>query len=174
MGLFNRIRAIIAKTDATDQSDAVVPSQPYERRARQRVNARAGTKALIIDDSPTVVAILKKMLHSAGYKTLEAQDAELGVALATQERPDLVFLDIVMPGMSGFAALRVMRRDPSTRQIPVIMISGNEQATEQFYASRIGADDFMQKPFSRYDVFARIERMLDSELVPRRLNAIPA
>jgi twitching motility two-component system response regulator PilH len=70
--------------------------------------------------------------------------------------------------MNGFAALRVMRKDPVMAPIPVIMISGNEQATEQFYANRIGADDFMKKPFNRYEVFARIERLLDEARIPRR------
>jgi len=61
-----------------------------------------------------------------------------------------------------------LRRDPNTRDIPIVMISGNEQATEQFYAQRIGADDFMKKPFSRSEVFARIERLLDVDRVPKR------
>jgi len=70
--------------------------------------------------------------------------------------------------MNGFAALRVLRRDPVTKLIPVIMISGNELATEEFYANRIGADDFMKKPFGRSEVFTRIERLLDADRVPRR------
>jgi len=80
----------------------------------------------------------------------------------------MIFLDIVLPGMNGFAALRLLRRDEQTRDIPIVMISGNEQATEQFYAQRIGADDFMKKPFSRAEVFARIERLLDADRVPKR------
>ena len=85
--------------------------------------------------------------------------------------PDLIFRDIVLPGMDGFAALRTLRREPATKPVPIIMISGNVQATEQFYVQRIGADDFMKKPFSRAEVFARIERLLDEEGVPRRANA---
>jgi twitching motility two-component system response regulator PilH len=147
-----------------DQSAAL----SQERRGRQRINAREGTKVLIIDDSPTVLAALKRMLRSAGYVTVEALDGERGVELAREERPDLIFLDIMLPGMNGFAALRMMRRDAVAKTIPIIMMSGNEQATEQFYAQRIGADDFMKKPFSRFEVFARIERLLDPDLVPRR------
>lgn len=70
--------------------------------------------------------------------------------------------------MNGFAALRALRRDGCTWQIPVIMMSGNEKATEQFFGTRIGADDFMKKPFSRLEVFSRIEQLLDEDLVPRR------
>ena len=139
-----------------------------DRREKPRNNARNGTSVLIIDDSPTIVALLKRMLEQSGYVALEAGDAEAGVALVLSKVPDLIFLDIVLPGMNGFEALRRLRRDPISKTIPIIMISGNELATEQFYAQRIGADDFMKKPFSRTEVFARIERLLDADKVPRR------
>jgi twitching motility two-component system response regulator PilH len=139
-----------------------------ERREKERVNAREGTRVLIIDDSKTVVTVLKKFLRSAGYETLEALDAESGLAQLQAQPAELIFLDIMLPGMNGFAALRAIRRDPATRHIPVIMMSGNEQAMEQFFGTRIGADDFMKKPFSRYEVFFRIEHLLDDDLVPRR------
>jgi twitching motility two-component system response regulator PilH len=138
-----------------------------ERRQNERIDAKPGTKVLVIDDSKTVIAVFRKILRSAGYVVFDAEDAETGIALAQQEKPDLIFLDIVLPGMNGFAALRTMRKDPQTREIPVIMISGNEQAAEQFYAERIGADDFMKKPFSRHEVFVRIEALLDNERRPR-------
>lgn len=143
-----------------------------ERRIKPRTNAREGTRALIIDDSPTIVAMLRKMLKQNGYQTLEAGTAEEGLEIARTLAPEIVFLDIVLPGMDGFAALRQLRRDPATRELPVIMISGNEQATEQFYVQRIGADDFMKKPFSRAELFARIEPLLDAERIPRRRAAL--
>lgn len=139
-----------------------------ERRIKSRSSARDGTRALIIDDSPTIVAMLRKMLKQNGYETLEAGTAEEGLDIARTLAPDIIFLDIVLPQMDGFAALRHLRRDATTRSIPVIMISGNEQAVEQFYVQRIGADDFMKKPFARAEVFARIEPLLDTEGVPRR------
>lgn len=141
---------------------------PPQRRAGARLNARGGMRVLVVDDSTTVVSLLGRMLRQNGYVVLEAFDAEKGIEVALAEKPDLVFLDIVLPGMSGFAALRQLRRQPSTREIPIIMMSGNEQATEQFYAQRIGADDFMKKPFSRAEVFMRIENLLDVSLLPRR------
>lgn len=140
----------------------------FDRRRLPRPAARAGTRVLIIDDSPTIVALLGKLLRQNGYQTLEAGTAEDGLALARSQRPDLVFLDIVLPAMNGFAALRVLRHDPRTVDIPVIMISGNAQATEQFYAQRIGADAFMKKPFSREEVFSRIESLLDADNALRR------
>lgn len=174
MGILDLLRAKLAKANSpasappSDDNAAESVAPPQERRARPRIDARQGTRALIIDDSATIVAALGKILRSTGYVALAAPDAEQGLELARSEAPDLIFLDIVLPGMNGFAALRAIRRDPATRNIPVIMISGNEQATEQFFGSRIGADDFMKKPFSRYEVFARVERLLDENLVPRR------
>jgi twitching motility two-component system response regulator PilH len=142
-----------------------------ERRDSERVNAREGTRVLVIDDSTTVLAVLRRYLEQNQYIVLEAETAEAGIQIARQEKPDLIFLDIVLPGMNGFTALRTLRREAGTKEIPVIMMSGNEQATEQFYAQRIGADDFMKKPFSRPELFARIERLLDAEKVPKRFAA---
>jgi CheY-like chemotaxis protein len=176
VGILDQIRSLFrsAPTQAPAQAPAPVPAvvtkapPPPERRGKERINAREGTRVLIIDDSKTIVTVLKKFLRSAGYETLEALDAESGLAQFHPQPPELIFLDIVLPGMNGFAALRAIRRDPATRDIPVIMMSGNEQAMEQFFGTRIGADDFMKKPFSRYEVFFRIERLLDDELIPRR------
>lgn len=157
------------------QSEAAqVPAEPAqpdhdgpERRERNRRHARPGLRVLVIDDSPTIVALLKRMLQQNQLVVLEAFDAESGIEIARKEVPDLIFLDIVLPGMDGFNALRTLRRDPITKHLPIIMISGNAQATEQFYVQRIGADDFMKKPFSRAEVFMRIEALLDAENIPR-------
>lgn len=158
---------IASEARAAQATEGARPKK--ERRERLRINAREGTLVLIIDDSATVVALLGKMLRQNGYRTLEALSAEAGLELARQQQPDLVFLDIVLPGMDGFAALRSLRGDADTRSTPIIMISGNLHATEQFYVQRIGADDFMKKPFTRVEVFARIERLLDEDRIPRRL-----
>lgn len=166
--LFRREPPGIAPAPAAKPVVATSVIQINERRGKERINAREGTRVLIIDDSKTIVTVLKKFLRSAGFETLEALDAESGLAQLHPEPPELIFLDIVLPGMNGFAALRAIRRDPATRDIPVIMMSGNEQAMEQFFGTRIGADDFMKKPFSRHEVFFRIERLLDANLVPQR------
>lgn len=168
MSLINRFRSIVGGKPGETVTAETPAAEWADRRKRKRINAREGTRVLIIDDSPTIVAALKKILRSAKYEILEAGDAETGIEIARSEKPELVFLDIVLPGMNGFAALRTMRKDPATQFVPIIMISGNEQATEQFYANRIGADDFMKKPFNRYEVFARVEQLLDEERVPRR------
>lgn len=157
---------------APDPADhpPTVPTAAVERRTVARKRARKGTRVLVIDDSKTVVSALTRMLHQNGYEPLHAYDAETGIPLAKIHKPHLIFLDIVLPGMNGFNALRVLRREASMQHMPIIMISGNDQAVEQFYAQRIGADDFMKKPFSRAEVFTCIEKLLGPDLVPKRRN----
>ncbi|NHC06983.1 response regulator [Azonexus fungiphilus] len=177
MGIFDQIKALFGRSaPVTVPQPAATPAAAEaaeERRQQPRVDARIGTQVLIIDDSKTVLAVLRKFLRSAGYETIECLDAESGLVALREKRPDLVFLDIMLPGMNGFAALRAIRRDAATRDTPVIMMSGNEQAMEQFFGTRIGADDFMKKPFSRHEVFFRIGRLLDDEGVPRRAAPRP-
>ena len=172
MDMVSKLRAWFqAGAPAVKPEPVFVPDvASSERREKGRRGAAPGTRVLIIDDSATIVALLRRMLRQNELETLEAGDAEKGIELATGEKPDLIFLDIVLPGMNGFAALRHLRKDPATKDIPIIMISGNEQATEEFYVHRIGADDFMKKPFSRAEVFARIERLLDENRMPRRIQ----
>jgi len=170
MGIMERLMRLFGTAPARDALPEA-PAEGNERRQKERRAAIDGMKVLIIDDSPTIVALLRRMMRQNEFETLEAGDAEMGIDMARAEVPHLIFLDIVLPGMNGFSALRVLRRDPATRHIPIIMISGNEQATEEFYVHRIGADDFMKKPFARAEVFARIERLMDESGIPRRLNA---
>ena len=172
MGIMQRLMRLFGNAP---EPEAVpdLPVEGVERRQKERKPACQGMKVLIIDDSTTIVALLRRMMRQNEFETFEAGDAESGIEIARKEVPHLVFLDIVLPGMNGFNALRVLRRDPLTKDIPIIMISGNEQATEEFYVHRIGADDFMKKPFARAEVFARIERLMDETGTPRRINTAP-
>ena len=147
-------------------------SDPSERRAAPRSGVPKGARVLVVDDSATIRAVLGKMLNQDSHVVLKAPDGEVALDMARKELPDLIFLDIVLPGMNGFAVLRALRRDPLTRDIPIVMISGNLQATEQFYVQRFGADDFMKKPFGRGEVFARIRHLTESgRLVVRERTA---
>ncbi len=193
MGLFDRLTSLFGKTrkpiheephahaetsvhaetdqaSADGQHDAPTSGPPggRERRQFERVPPAEGVRVLVVDDSPTITLMLRRMLTQNGYLVSESADAEVGLEIARNTLPHLIFLDIVLPGMNGFEALRRLRRDPVTRAIPVIMISGNELATEQFYAQRIGADDFMKKPFSRSEVFLRLEKLLGPDRIPHR------
>ena len=173
LSTLDRLKRLFAANRQQPEPLPPVPVEPADRRVRSRLGVKPGSRALVIDDSATIVAMLKRMLVQNGFDTIEAEDAETGIALARAQLPELIFLDIVLPGMNGFTALRMLRRDPLTKDIPVIMISGNAQATETFYVQRIGADDFMKKPFSRAEVFTRIERLLDSGRLARATEAEP-
>jgi DNA-binding response OmpR family regulator len=133
-----------------------------------RLQAGVGTRVLVVDDSPTICAVLGKMLVQDHYQVLKATDGRSAIITAIREQPALIFLDVVMPGLNGFDVLRALRHDARTQHIPIIMISGNAQATEQFYLQRFGADDFMKKPFDRDEVHHRIGQLvLSGRLAPR-------
>ena len=108
-----------------------------------------------------MVAALGKMLRENHFNTLEALDGEAGLEVLKKNKPDLIFLDIILPGIIGVDVLRRIRRSTYVAQTPVIVMSGNEAATEEYYVRRIGADDFMRKPCSRAEVFSRVERLLE-------------
>lgn len=160
-----------------DRIKRLLGSGSIDRRAVPRSSDPKAARVLVVDDSSTIRAVLAKMLNQNGHVVTGAGDGETAIALACSELPDLIFLDIVMPGMNGFAVLRALRREPLTHDIPIVMISGNLQATAQFYVQRYGADDFMKKPFGREEVFARIQALTQSgRLVvrPRGAEAVVA
>ncbi|OOG65999.1 response regulator [Rhodanobacter sp. B04] len=132
------------------------------QRADMHLQTVTGARMLVVDDSPTICAVLGKMLDKDGYAVTKALDGESAIELARSELPALIFLDIVLPGINGFAVLRALRHDELTRHIPIVMISGNPQATEQFYVQRFGADDFIKKPFGRNEVVACIDQLVRS------------
>ena len=128
--------------------------------AAERINYFLLFPALLVSSLADAPVRDPQVLRLGGAAVVTILLAAL--AMARTELPDLIFLDIVMPGMNGFAVLRALRRDPVTHDIPIVMISGNLQATEQFYVQRFGADDFMKKPFGRGEVFVRIQHLTRS------------
>lgn len=136
------------------------------------LQAAQGAKMLVVDDSPTIRAVLGKMLGQEGYAVQKAVDGESALELAKTEQPDMIFLDIVLPGINGFAVLRALRHDPLTQHIPIVMISGNQQATEQFYVQRFGADDFIKKPFGQREVQQSIHRLVHAGRLPGRIPVV--
>src|SRR6202171_5193312 len=103
---------------------------------------------LIIDDSPTEVHVIREALEKHGYQTAAAADGEEGIRLAKQIKPDLIFMDIVMPGVNGFQATRTLAADPETKRLPVIMVTSKAQAADRVWGMRQGAVDYLVKPVS--------------------------
>lgn len=110
---------------------------------------------LIVDDSPTEVHVIKTALEGQGYDILSAQSGELGVQMARESRPDLILMDVVMPGLNGFQATRQLSRDPATAEIPVIMVTTKNQKTDRIWGMRQGAVDYIVKPFSAEDLLEK-------------------
>lgn len=101
---------------------------------------------LIVDDSPTEVHVIRKALEKHGFQTAAAADGAEGIRLAKQIKPDLIFMDIVMPGVNGFQATRTLANDPETKRIPVIMVTSKSQETDRIWGMRQGAVDYLVKP----------------------------
>jgi CheY-like chemotaxis protein len=124
-----------------------------DRRSDERIKLPETATILIVDDSRTAIAVLRKTFAPTGYTILSALNAEEGIEIAKNDKPDLILMDIVMPGLNGFQATRVLRKDPLTQHIPIIIISGNEQATEKYWGLRVGANGFLGKPVDRLELF---------------------
>ena len=118
-------------------------------------------RILIIDDSPTEIFAFTRMLEENGYQAFSAKNAEEGIEKARQEKPDLILMDVVMPGMNGFQATRRLAKDPETSDIPIIMITTKDQETDRVWGLRQGARDYLIKPPTEAEFLARIEAALD-------------
>ena len=101
---------------------------------------------LIVDDSPTEVFQMKKALEQGGFRVEAAADGEEAIRKAREMRPDLILMDIVMPGMDGFRATRQLANDPETRAIPIIMVTSKSNESDRVWGMRQGAVDFLVKP----------------------------
>ena len=115
---------------------------------------------LIVDDSPTDVKVLSGMLERAGHRVSSADSAESGIEAAKSQRPDLILMDVIMPGMNGFQATRSLSRDPDTSEIPVIICTTKGMETDRVWGLRQGAKDFIVKPVNEKDLIARIQTLL--------------
>ena len=114
---------------------------------------------LVVDDSPTDRHYLTDMLVKSGYQVSAAENAEDALAKARQLKPDLVLMDIVMPGQNGFQATRALTRDDATKHIPVIICTSKGQETDKVWGLRQGAKDYIVKPVNQADLLAKIEAL---------------
>ncbi|MDH5180907.1 MAG: response regulator [Gammaproteobacteria bacterium] len=142
------------------------PADKVERRARPRVPIQGEYTVLVVDDSRTVLHAVTTVLEQGGYKTLSAVDGDEAINLARQETPDVILMDVIMPGMNGFQATRILNKDPITKNIPIVIISSSEQPTEQAWCRRLGARAFLSKPIQRGELFPCLEELLELNMVP--------
>ena len=115
---------------------------------------------LIVDDSPTEVHVLKTMLEKNNYSVISATSGEQGVALAKERKPDLVLMDIVMPGLNGFQATLQLTTNPETAHIPVVIVTTKNQETDRVWGMRQGAKDYLTKPVSEQELIGKVRTVL--------------
>ena len=124
-------------------------------------------KVLIVDDEKAIVDILDYNLRKADYETVCAYDGPEGLRMAREENPDLMLLDVMLPGMDGFEVCRTLRGEGS--DLPIIMITAREEETDKVFGLENGADDYITKPFSMRELLARVKANMR-----RSASAVPA
>jgi two-component system alkaline phosphatase synthesis response regulator PhoP len=115
---------------------------------------------LVVDDDPVIQKLLQVNFEMEGYDVVVAGDGEEGLALAREERPDLVLLDVMMPKMNGLDVAAALRSDKVTEAIPIIMLSAKAQASDVQAGLDLGVDDYVTKPFDPLELLERVSTLL--------------
>ena len=121
----------------------------------------AVNKILVVDDSPTERTFMEGLLMKAGFTVIHAASGEEGVEVAKREQPDLVLMDVVMPGLNGFQATRSISREKTTAHIPVLLVTTKDQETDRVWGLRQGAKSFITKPVNEAALGAEIKKYLN-------------
>ncbi len=119
-------------------------------------------RVLIVDDSPTEIHILSNMIEKHGHAVISAENGESGIEVAKKELPDVVLMDVVMPGLNGFQATRHLKKNPETSHIPVIIVTTKDQETDKIWGMRQGAKDYLTKPVQEDNLIKTINAVLQS------------
>ena len=115
------------------------------------------TTVLVVDDQPDIVRLVRDYLERAGFDVLAAGDGEQALQVARRTRPDLVILDLGLPGLDGLDVARALRRDGD---VPIIMLTARTEETDRVAGLELGADDYVTKPFSAREMVARVRAVL--------------
>lgn len=118
---------------------------------------------LICDNEEILRSLVRASLEGSGYALVEARDGDEALELARRTRPDVILLDMMMPGRSGLDVLKELRTDPELRGVPVVMLTARAQATDRESAEQAGADRFLAKPFSPLELVRVVAELLDGE-----------
>ncbi len=119
-------------------------------------------RVMIVDDSPTDVQNIRNILQKAGHHVIEATSGQDALDRIKMEKPELVIMDVVMPGVNGFQATRQLAKDPTTMNIPIMVISSKSQESDRMWALRQGAKDYLVKPVKETDLLAKLKTLLGS------------
>jgi len=120
----------------------------------------AAKKILVVDDEMHIIRIVKYKLESAGYEVLSALNGEEALKVAREQKPELVFLDIMMPGINGYEVCSKLKEDPQTRDIIIIMLTAKGQESDKIKGLEVGVDEYITKPFSPQDLLDRARDLI--------------
>lgn len=115
---------------------------------------------LVVDDEKDLVELVRYHLEKDGMKCLEARDGETALQLARERHPDLIVLDLMLPGVDGLEVCRKVRKDPKTASVAIIMLTAKAEEVDRIVGLEMGADDYMVKPFSPRELVARVKAVL--------------
>ena len=122
------------------------------------------TEILIVDDDPTSIRLLSRMFHKDQYETIVAYNGKEALEKTKEKGPDLIVLDINMPGMSGYEVMAALKKNSDTKQIPVIMVTTLMEADYKIKTLEAGADAFFEKPVNRKELLKKVDSLLSSTL----------
>jgi two-component system, cell cycle response regulator len=128
-------------------------------------------RILVVDDIEANVRLLEAKLSAEYYQVLTATDGVSALAMAAAERPDIILLDVMMPGMDGFQVCRRLKDDPATRHIPVVLVTALDGRTDRIAGLEAGADEFLTKPIDDIVMFSRVRSLTRLKLVIDELQA---
>ncbi|HWI23417.1 MAG TPA: twitching motility response regulator PilH [Lysobacter sp.] len=123
-------------------------------------------RILIVDDSPSQLMGIRRIVEKLGHEALTAEDGAAGVEAAKRELPDLILMDVVMPNLNGFQATRSITREPTTKHIPIVLVTTKDQDTDRVWGMRQGAKAYITKPFSETELADMIQQMLGEPAAP--------
>ena len=123
-------------------------------------NPGARPRILVVDDDPLIRRIVAQSLDRNNYELLEAESGPSGLKVALTDRPDLIILDVMMPGMDGFEVVHRLRRHPLTQNIPIIILTALGEMSQKVQGMQLGADDYVTKPFDPRELRARVQAHL--------------
>jgi DNA-binding response OmpR family regulator len=126
---------------------------------------------LIVDDVPANVSVLLEFLTEAGFKVLVAKEGKAAIKKAEQARPDLVLLDVMMPGMDGFNVCQILKSKENTKDIPIIFMTALADTVDKVKGFSLGAVDYITKPFQQEEVLARVTNHLKMRKLQKQLEA---
>ena len=116
-------------------------------------------KILVVDDTPTQIALARQTLEPAGFQCVTAASGLEAEAIAEKERPDLILLDVVMPGQDGFQTCRKLRKNPACARTPIVLVTSKNTESDRFWGRKQGANDYIVKPYSPDDLLARVRQL---------------